>query len=293
MNCVDFHCDTLFRMHREGLSFASSALHLNRRICIHERRRIQVFALWADCDQSGENAWRECIRLLQKYRSFDFLPNNTMGIFAIEDAKILCGKLNRLLLLRRLGVRILTFFWKDGNELGGGWNTNQGLTPFGRCVLSECFRLGIIPDVSHASLPAAEEILYEAKRCKNTAIASHGGAYSVCNHKRNLPDTLLKAVAQCDGRIGLTMVPAHLTNERNATMEHFAAHLAHLYSLNLEKHTVLGCDFDGCDQLPNGIRSAGDLSLLRKHLLSSGFTKEQCNRLFWENGYAFAQTYLL
>ena len=293
MNCVDFHCDTLFRMHREGHSFASSSLHLNRRVCISERRRIQVFALWADCKKNGEDAWRECILLLHRYGTFWFLPKNTTGIFAIEDAKILCGKLDRLLALRHLGVRIITFFWKDENELGGGWNTNQGLTSFGRTVLTECFRLGIVPDISHASLPAAEEILYAAKRSGNTVIASHGGAYSVCNHRRNLPDLFLKAVAQCGGRIGMTMVPAHLTNEREATVEHFAAHLAHLYRLNLERYAVLGCDFDGCDRLPRPIRSAKDLSLLRKHLLSTEFTEEQCNLLFWENGYAFSKKYLV
>ena len=177
--CFDLHCDTLFRMHREGLPFNSPLLHLNRGACEGECARIQAFALWSDRKLSENDAWEECIQLLHVYRGFCFLPRNTVGIFTVEDARLLRGDLKRLAVLRSLGVRALTFFWRDENELGGGWHTEIGLSRFGKQVLTECFRLGIIPDVSHASFASAEEIIHEAMRCGKTVIASHGGAYAV------------------------------------------------------------------------------------------------------------------
>ena len=291
MKCFDLHCDTLFRMHREGLSFDSPSLHLNYNTCLTEQRRIQAFALWADSQKDGEGAWRECVCLLRKHHSLSFLPRNTSGIFAIEDGKVLCGDLKRLTVLRKLGVRILTFFWKGENELGGGWNTECGLTPFGRRVLAECFRLGIIPDVSHASLLSAEEILSTARRMRKTAIASHGGAWSVCHHGRNLPDWHLKAVAQCGGLVGLTMVPFHLTESGDATWDHFAQHLSRMCDLGLGNFIAPGFDFDGSDSLPRGMRSAEDLPSLWDFLLEKGFSANLCHRFFWENGYKFVKTH--
>lgn len=287
MRYFDCHCDTLYRMETEVLPFSSPRLHVNLGACQDFPQGIQVFALWSDRRRTSRECWHFACQTLHKYQGFRFLPRNILGFFSVEDGRLLEGQLERLQILRELGVFSLIPFWKGENELGGGWDTEIPLSPFGRAVIRTCLSFGIHPDISHASLPAAEEILWLSKKSNRPVLASHVGARSICPHGRNLPDELLLSVASSGGLIGLDLVSEHLASEGQATVDSVAQHLFHFLSLGIEGACCLGSDFDGCDSLPRGITGLSSLPLLSASLSDLGIPTMALERFFYNNGAGF------
>ena len=288
LNLFDCHCDTLGRMAEENRCFQDPALQSTSS---RFTQRIQVFALWADARWETPDAWRNILVQMKQYHGFPFLPKNYIGILSIEDGRIFADDLSRLSLAAALGVRILTFFWRGTSPLGGAWDTDLGLTKCGREVLAESFRLGIVPDVSHASTQSARDILSLAERAGKPVMASHGGAFAVCPHRRNAKDDILRRVADSGGLVGLTMYPPHLRGP-HCTLEDAATHLVHLWSLGLGDAMCLGCDFDGVDCLPDGLSGADDLLRFYCLLQQYGIPDVLLQKLFYENGKHFTEVYL-
>lgn len=104
------------------------------------------------------------------------------------------GSLSRLAALYRAGIRVLTLLWGGNTCIGGSHDTDSGLTPFGRAVVRKCHQIGIIPDISHASVASAEEIIEISLSTGKPCIASHSDSYHVFPHTRNLSDRHFLAI---------------------------------------------------------------------------------------------------
>jgi membrane dipeptidase len=140
--------------------------------------------------------------------------------------------------LHRLGLRSLNLLWFRANALGDGLGEPRGggLTGFGREVLSESCRLGILPDVSQASERTTDEIIAAATV---PVIASHSNARAVHPEARNLSDAQIRAIASTGGLVGLNGFP-RLVGTGDVDVDDLITHLLHIVELVGVDHVCFG-----------------------------------------------------
>lgn len=124
--------------------------------------------------------------------------------FDLEGAVSLGKQLSMLALYHRLGVRQMHFVYNLNNEAGGGCqDDDQGLTDFGRALVDEANRLGILLDMSHVGLRSTMEIM---ERSNKPVVFSHSNPRALVDHPRNLTDDQMRACAATGGLVGVTGV---------------------------------------------------------------------------------------
>jgi membrane dipeptidase len=208
-------------------------------------------------------------------------------MLSVEDARILCGRLDRLSVLYARGIRFLIPVWGGKTIIGGAHDTDEGLTEFGKSVIEECFKVGIIPDTSHSSEKTAQEIIDMAALYEKSVMASHSNSYSICPHTRNLRDYQFEQVKKAGGIVGISLCSLHITKSGEASIDDVVRHIEHYLSLGGEDTVALGCDFDGTDMLPNGLKALDDIPRLADRLSQLGYTDKQINKIFYQNAKDF------
>src|SRR6266550_2607503 len=121
------------------------------------------------------------------------------ALMGIEGGHAIENSLATLREFHRLGVRYMTLTWNNTNDwadAGRGERKNNGLSDFGKEVVREMNRLGMLVDVSHVSDKTMSDALDVSKA---PIIASHSSARALSNVPRNIPDDLLKRIAQKGG----------------------------------------------------------------------------------------------
>ncbi|MGC1305014.1 MAG: membrane dipeptidase [Caulobacteraceae bacterium] len=160
--------------------------------------------------------------------------------FDIEGACALGDQLSLLELYYDLGVRWMSFVYNKNNSAGGGCqDEDTGLTPFGRDVLEEMQRLGMLPCVSHTGWKTARQVLSLAQ---GPVIFSHSNAYAVHPHPRNIPDDLAKACAETGGVIGINGLGRFIGDNDNSTRGWFR-HVDHMVALVGPEHVGVALDY--------------------------------------------------
>ena len=223
-------------------------------------------------------------------------------LLAFEGAEPLGYDLAALRLFYAVGLRMLSLTWSRRNAFGdGAWENDLrgGLTRLGRRAVAELDRLGIVVDVSHASDRTAFDILEVAR---GPVVASHSNARALREHPRNLPDELLRAIAQTSGVIGVTAVPSFISNGP-ATVGGWVDHLEHVVEVAGIEHVGIGADFVhylgeiggtleiegwGPDWDPSpgpfeGMLGPEDLPALTAELQRRGFSKADLERIYHGN----------
>lgn len=292
----DLHCDTLLEAYNNGFNINDSNLHisLNKAKCF--KPYVQVTSIWSDYRLDNDTAFEKACNVIKYYRSLDLnfctelneFSENSF-ILGIEDARLLNNDISRLDVLYKLGVRVLTLNWKGVSCIGGAFDTDFGLTAFGKNVVKHCSELGIIVDMSHSSICSFYDVLELSYKYGFIPIASHSNSFSICNHPRNLDDSQFKALRDMESIVGISLASEHLG--KNATIYTIIKHILHYLSLGGEKTIALGCDFDGVSCLPIGIKSICDLNKLYS-LLEKEVGKEIANNIFFKNANTFFNKYL-
>jgi membrane dipeptidase len=223
-------------------------------------------------------------------------------MLAFEGAEPLGHDLAALRLFHAVGLRMLSLVWSRRNAFGdGAWenDTGGGLTRLGRSAVAELDRLRIVVDVSHASDRTARDILEVAR---GPVVASHSNARALRKHPRNMPDELIRAVADKDGVVGVTAVPGFISDQP-ATIENWVDHLEHVISVAGIEHVGIGADFihhveeiggvlemagwapDWGERLPpfEGMLSPEDLPALTAELCRRGYSEADMRRIYHEN----------
>ncbi len=288
----DLHCDTLLELYNHSASIKSNNLHISQEKASVFSPYIQVCAIWSDSSLSNEEAFRiynETVKYSKKQLTFvtrkkDF--SSKSFILAVEDARILNGNISRLNTLYNDGVRILTLNWRGNSVIGGGWDTSSHLTEFGKEVIKECFKYGIIPDISHSSLNTIDDAFILAEQCKKPIIASHSNAFNICNHKRNISKEHFEWLVKNGSILGISLASEHLSSNGRANIVDILRHIDYFLNLGGENTVCLGCDFDGVTTLPSKINSISDLTLLYKEFKKS-FNDKIAKKIFFENAYSF------
>ena len=123
----------------------------------------------------------------------------------VEGGHAIEGSMAKLRRLHAAGVRYMTLTWNNGNSWAGaaaGTNNTrtQGLTPYGKQIVREMNRIGILVDISHVS----DSTFWDAVRSSTKpVIASHSSARALSLHRRNLTDDMLRAVARTGGVVNV------------------------------------------------------------------------------------------
>ncbi len=165
-----------------------------------------------------------------------------LGIcFDIEGMAVLDGQLDMVQLYYDLGVRWMLSAYNHANIAGGGCLDIEdgGLTDFGRSVVSEMNRVGMVVCASHAGYRTARELIDASSE---PVIFSHSNPRSVWDSPRNIPDDLMIACASRGGVIGLNGIGPFL-GENDARIETFVRHIDYALDLVGEDHVGLALDY--------------------------------------------------
>jgi len=161
--------------------------------------------------------------------------------FNVQNTAQLGGDLSRIQMLRELGVRHMLLAYQTRNDVAAGCadTADAGLTPFGRDVVREMNRVGIVVDCSHTGHRSSLEAMEISNR---PTIFSHSNAYAVCPHIRNLRDDQIRLCAAMGGVIGIVGIGSFLGDAQASTGSVFR-HLDYIVSLVGPDHVGLGTDF--------------------------------------------------
>lgn len=308
MNLIDMHCDTLTELYKSKESFYHNTKHISLEKARCFKKYIQVCAVWSDKNLSDNECFtrftdivlqknvpeNDKIVFLKTKDEFVIKSNteNYSFILSVEDGRLLSGDISRLDYLSSCGVKFLTPVWSGVNCLGGAYDTECGLSDFGRDVMKKCFELGIFPDISHASGKLTSEVLLLAEKAEIPPVATHSDSYSICPHPRNLSDDEFNRIKELGGIVGISLAPMHLSPDGNADIDDICRHIEYYFSLGGEKSVVLGCDFDGIDKTPAQISDVSGLSILYDRL-STVIGRENTDNIFYNNAYDFLYKYMI
>jgi membrane dipeptidase len=169
-------------------------------------------------------------------------------ILGSEGGRLVEGSLELLRCYHRLGLRHIQFNWDFPNRIAAcqrqEGDDDSGLTEFGRELIAEMNRLGMVMDTSHSSHRTRVETFALSQQ---PVIHSHAGAKSLTDRPQNLTDEELKALAEIDGVIGLHFF-SRLVNTRGpdagqATIDDLCAHIEHIKQVAGIRTIALGPDW--------------------------------------------------
>lgn len=308
LSLFDWHCDTVCEMMAQGQQLERNTLAVSLEGAACFDSYVQVMAFFTRHDLDDEAGWERFLALRShllrdpavtggKARCATEYPapgeRGAVLLFGIEDARIFAGKPERVEEAYRLGVRILTPLWAGETCIGGSHDTAARLTDFGRQTIRSAVKLGMIPDISHASEQSAGEMFEIAAEQSRPVIASHSNAKAVCDVSRNLSDAQIRSILACGGIIGLNLYVRFLSSGRksNIRAEALIPHIELFLEQGAEASLCLGGDWDGAD-LPTDLRRIGDLPALAELLLRRNYSEELIGNLFFGNADRFARKWL-
>ncbi len=188
-----------------------------------------------------------------------------LGIFFdIEGANAIADQISLIELYYDLGVRWMLMAYNRNNRVGGGClDDDTGLTAFGRDVVAEMNRVGMLPCCSHTGKRTALDVIALPK---SPVIFSHSNPRAVFDHPRNIDDEMIRACAERGGVIGINGVGLFLGhNDVRSAM--LARHIDYVAQLVGADHVGIGLDYvfaQGCamaepEQIPEIAEELGRL----------------------------------
>ena len=196
---------------------------------------LAAFRTWVETHPAG-------YRLVQ--RAGDVLQARNEGRMAIsfdlEGMNALDGDVHMVSAYHALGVRQMLFAYNRNNLAGGGCHdTDPGLTAFGRAVVAEMNRVGMLVDCSHSGLRTTLDAM---EMSTAPVIFSHSCAHAVTPHGRNITDAQIRACAATGGVVGINGVGLFLGgNDR--PLERFADHVMHVTEVAGPAHVGIALDY--------------------------------------------------
>ena len=309
LSLFDSHCDTAYELYHRDVHLAdNSSCHVSLSKTACYDAYAQFYAVWSNRRLDDEACWEQFLKIVARFKSeLSACPERAVqvttaneletavtsgkhaAILAVEDARLVAGKPERLEVMKTLGVKYLTLLWGGDTCVGGSHNTLNGLTDFGKSLARRSFELGIVPDVSHASEASVDDLIPIAYEYKKPFIATHSNAYSLYGHSRNLRDRHFSVIKELGGIVGVSLCPAHLTDTslRPATAEDVFAHVDYYLSIGGEDVIGFGADWDGTD-LPQGFSGVHDLTQVAEIMAKHNYTDELISKIYWKNFYDFA-----
>ena len=223
--------------------------------------------------------------------------NKIAVILHIEGAEAIDDKFESLDNLYELGLRSIGLVWSRPNIFGHGVpfsfpknpDTGPGLTSLGKELIKLCDEKNILIDLSHLNEKGFWDV---AKLSEKPLIATHSNAHELCPHSRNLNNKQLKAINESEGIVGLNLATAFLRSDGrmmpDVSLDTILKHFDHLIHYLGEDKVAIGSDFDGA-VVPEKIKDLSGMNILKKHMLSYGFSTELTEKIFYKNWMSFLE----
>ena len=231
-------------------------------------------------------------------------------LIGVEGGHAIENSMDNLRELHRRGVRYMTLTWNNGTTWAGaaaGLNGTRsgGLTDYGRDIVREMNRLGILVDISHVS----DSTFFDAIAVSSApVIASHSSARALNGHRRNMSDAQLRAVARNGGVVNVNFYSAFIDTAFLARSERIERtlpaaqqpaamqalprpalstlldHFDHIARVAGVDHVGIGSDFDGVSGfLPAGMDDVTRLPLIADGLLRRGYSESDVRKILGGN----------
>lgn len=251
-----------------------------------------------------------------------FAAGRIASMMGIEGGHSIDSSMGALRMFHKLGVRYMTLThsrnipWADSATDTVGVD---GLTEFGKEVVREMNRLGMLADLSHVSPATMLDVLDVSEA---PVIFSHSSSFAMCNHVRNVPDEVLARLAENNGVIMVTFVPGYISeetrlhgvkrgeererlasmpgstdesvaddiaawNEANptppATLAQVADHIDHIRQVIGIDYIGIGGDYDGISTVPVGLEDVSTYPMLTAELVRRGYSDEDIMKILGRN----------
>ena len=298
---IDLHCDTIMQLldHPDSGDLYRNTWKIDIEKLQKAHSKVQDFALFINLGKTNDpygryeemrnlcttqiHLYGEHIQHVLSYQDVKsvYESGKIGALMSIEEGGVLGGDLDKLKQAYKDGVRLITLTWNYPNGLGEPHcgEQHKKLTPKGIEFVEAMQDLGIIVDCSHLNDAGTEQLgdILDAP-----FVASHSNAREVTAHTRNLPDNLIKLIANKGGVIGLNFAQSFLGTSPVSRIEDIVKHGLYLINKGGEDVVALGTDFDGIK--PNTeIKDASEMYRLYDAFKEAGLSVEQCEKLFWKN----------
>lgn len=302
MIILDMHTDTLTKVFDTEQSLYSNSCNIDFVRMKKHGKYVQTFAAYIDSGYCPSNAIKRVIELIDllhqecdKHKDDVMLCCNYKDILcaleskkaaillSIEGGEALQGSIAALRIFYKLGVRSICLTWNNRNEIADGVAetiSGGGLTTFGREIVQEMNRLGMLIDLSHISEKGFWDVM---TLTRHPVILSHSNAYEVCPHIRNLKDDQIKAIKQNGGVIGINFYPYFLSGSRKATLNDIIKHIEHIISITGEDHIGIGADYDQTEPVFDNIDGIEYTTTVLEELLKRNYPSSVVNKIAGEN----------
>lgn len=298
---IDLHCDTMMQLldhpHSGDLYRNTWKIDIEKLQKAHSK--IQDFALFINMGETNDPYGRyeemrnlcvsqihnygEHIQHVLSYQDVEsvYKSGKIGALMSIEEGGVLGGDLNKLKQAYQDGVRLITLTWNYPNGLGEPHcgEQHKKLTSKGVEFVEAMQELGIIVDCSHLNDAGTEQL---GDILDVPFIASHSNARELRSHTRNLPDNLIRLIANKGGIIGLNFAQNFLGTSPISRIEDIVKHGLYLIDKGGEDVVALGTDFDGIPP-DTEIADMSQMSRLYDAFKEAGLSVEQCEKLFWKN----------
>jgi membrane dipeptidase len=342
---IDSHIDTLQRVLNGGedISRRTGRGHVDLPRLKDAGMVAPYFALWVPTFYKGSEAVRRTLQLRDAMQSvLDAHPDQIelattaadveriagagriAAVLTLEGGHQIADDLGVLRMYHRLGIRSMTLThfrhnnWADAST---DRPVHDGLTDFGRQVVREMNRLGMIVDISHVS----DKTFYDTLAVTTKpVIASHSSCRALSDVPRNMTDDMIRALARNGGVIGINFgagfvsakdaaalrqrIGAAVATEPDlvghdldefartdylkeygemkpsaATLDDAVAHIVHAVKIAGVDHVGIGSDWDGINTVPAGLEDVSKMPALTAALLQRGFSDEDVRKILGGN----------
>ena len=204
-------------------------------------------------------------------------------LMGIENAYGIGHDIENLSMFKEIGVTYITLSHNGHNDVCDSASElpeHNGLSSFGREVVKEMNRLGIMIDISHTSEKTSFDVL---ELSEYPIIASHSSAKVLCDHHRNISDELMKAIAAKGGVIQVCLYSGFIAKEK--TEAHLMKAIDHINYIVRQvgiDHVGIGSDFDGGGGLP-GLDATNELINITVELLRQGYSHSDIQKIWGGN----------
>jgi len=264
---------------------------------------------------------RLALALTAKEIESSFKRDRIASLLGMEGGHAIENSLGALRSYYDLGARYMTLTHNvtlDWADAALDSARNKGLSEFGREVVREMNRLGMLVDLSHVSPATMSDVLDIGEA---PVIFSHSSAKALTDHGRNVPDSILKRLPKNGGVVMVTFVPAFVSTEvaaweaqakdqtsaiqeavtdtaeqtrrleewkvthprPRATLQQVADHIEHVRKVAGSDHVGIGSDFDGIDTVPVGLEDVSKFPELFAELIRRGWSDSDLRKLAGQN----------